>query len=191
MPKVVNLVGKRFGKLTVISLVGASRGGSKLWNCKCDCGEEKQVSTRHLNRKNNTIRSCGCLNPNRLKGDKSPWFKGYGKITRGFFTRHITKSAKKRGLSCALQVEITEEYLHNLFEEQEGKCYYSNVVLSLPEKWDDYNYTASIDRTDSSLGYIKGNIKFVHKHINIMKNKFSQEYFIEMCKKVGIKNNKI
>jgi hypothetical protein len=47
-----------------------------------------------------------------------------------------------------------------------------------------YN-TASIDRIDSSKGYIEGNIQWVHKDINFMKRTYSQEYFVQMCKLVS------
>jgi len=45
--------------------------------------------------------------------------------------------------------------------------------------------TASVDRIDSNKGYIKGNVQFVHKDINLMKNVLNIEYFIEMCKKIA------
>ena len=45
--------------------------------------------------------------------------------------------------------------------------------------------TASIDRIDSSAGYVAGNIQFVHKHINKMKNNLDEQCFIEMCKLVA------
>jgi hypothetical protein len=45
--------------------------------------------------------------------------------------------------------------------------------------------TASLDRINSDEGYIKGNVQWVHKDINIMKNIYSSKYFIEMCKKVA------
>lgn len=49
-----------------------------------------------------------------------------------------------------------------------------------PEKWDTTG-TASLDRIDSSKGYIKGNIQWVHKDINKMKNNYNQAYFINLC----------
>jgi hypothetical protein len=48
--------------------------------------------------------------------------------------------------------------------------------------------TASIDRIDSSKGYEEGNIQWVHKHVNFMKRTYSQDYFIDMCKKIAEHN---
>jgi len=49
--------------------------------------------------------------------------------------------------------------------------------------------TASLDRIDSSKGYVKGNLQWVHKDINMMKNHYNQKYFIEICKKVATNAN--
>lgn len=49
-----DLVGKRFGKLTVQSWIGESR-----WFCRCDCGKSTHVLTANLNTGNTA--SCGCV----------------------------------------------------------------------------------------------------------------------------------
>lgn len=54
-----DLVGRTFGRLTVIAQDGSSAKGGTLWKCKCDCGTEKTVSAYQLI--NGTVRSCGCL----------------------------------------------------------------------------------------------------------------------------------
>lgn len=54
-----DLVGQKFGKLTVISLCGSTKDRHKLWHCKCDCGNECNVSSRDL--MDGTTKSCGCL----------------------------------------------------------------------------------------------------------------------------------
>ena len=55
-----NLIGYKFGKLTVKDRVGSDSDGHALWLCLCDCGNEKVVTAQHLI--NGTTRSCGCLN---------------------------------------------------------------------------------------------------------------------------------
>lgn len=51
-----DLVGKKFGRLTVISL--KSVGKYTRWNCRCDCGNEKDVYQHNLI--SGDITSCGC-----------------------------------------------------------------------------------------------------------------------------------
>lgn len=50
------MVGKKFGRLTVLEEVQDHKGR---WLCLCDCGNTKEVSGNHL--RNGSIRSCGCL----------------------------------------------------------------------------------------------------------------------------------
>lgn len=54
-----NMIGKRFGKLTVISEAGSNGKRSTLWLCKCDCGNEKIIDGERL--RSGHTKSCGCL----------------------------------------------------------------------------------------------------------------------------------
>lgn len=59
--KAIDLAGQRFGKLIVLGVAGERRGSRRniIWFCRCDCGNERLVSTGDL-RAGHT-RSCGCL----------------------------------------------------------------------------------------------------------------------------------
>ncbi len=75
-------------------------------------------------------------------------------------------------------------YLKELFESQDGTCPYSGVklTLALSKKKNDQHSTASLDRIDSSKGYIKGNVQFVSITINLMKNSMTHDETVEFCK---------
>jgi len=62
-----DLVGKRFGKLTVLEY---DRGKQK-WKCRCDCGNHTYKTTGHLN---TDAVSCGCRRKQDLTG------KRFGKL---------------------------------------------------------------------------------------------------------------
>lgn len=47
--------------------------------------------------------------------------------------------------------------------------------------------TASLDRIDSGQGYTNSNIQWVHSMVNMCKNKYPQDKFIEMCRAVADK----
>ena len=53
-----NLLGKKFGKLTVIQQEPSQRGRT-VWLCECECGNTKIVNSAEL--KNGDTLSCGCL----------------------------------------------------------------------------------------------------------------------------------
>lgn len=54
-----NIVGKKFGRLTVLSLAGADEKKYRICNCVCDCG--KQVKIRIARMLSGELQSCGCL----------------------------------------------------------------------------------------------------------------------------------
>lgn len=54
-----NLIGKRFGKLTVIKRMHKDEHGNYYWLCLCDCGIEKIIRGTSLISKH--TQSCGCL----------------------------------------------------------------------------------------------------------------------------------
>lgn len=57
MPKALNIIGEKYGELTVIERV-PSKNGKTYWKCKCSCGKEKEIQTSHL--RDGSIKSCGC-----------------------------------------------------------------------------------------------------------------------------------
>jgi hypothetical protein len=54
----LNILGQKFGRLTVIAFAGSTRKGT-LWDCICDCGKPVQAKGALLN--HGSIKSCGCL----------------------------------------------------------------------------------------------------------------------------------
>ena len=59
MSKACDLIGRRFGKLTVIEKTELKEDRYTVWHCRCDCGNECNVNTKRLNR--GTITNCGCV----------------------------------------------------------------------------------------------------------------------------------
>lgn len=57
MGKLVDLTGRRFGMLTVISRAN-NKGEETMWNCQCDCGSISVVQGNNLRR--GKTKSCGC-----------------------------------------------------------------------------------------------------------------------------------
>lgn len=57
--KKLNLIGQKFGKLTVLSPT-SNIGKKTAWICRCDCGNKLKVKTCHL--RSGNVKSCGCDN---------------------------------------------------------------------------------------------------------------------------------
>ena len=61
MSRVKDLTGNKYGRLTVVSRNGSSKGSKNaLWLCKCECGNEVTIPSNRLNSGRVTL-SCGCL----------------------------------------------------------------------------------------------------------------------------------
>lgn len=90
---VIDLTGRKFGKLTVIKFNGINRLHSSLWECLCECGKMTEVIAANL--KNSITRSCGCLKyENQYKSIEN---KAYG--------YHVS-DCKKRGFKFHLPKDI-------------------------------------------------------------------------------------
>jgi hypothetical protein len=64
--KILDLVGQKFGKLTVIKLVNPeSNTGYKKYECVCECGGKITTSTNSLRKGRST--TCGCSRLNIFK----------------------------------------------------------------------------------------------------------------------------
>tara|TARA_Y100000034_G_C6839543_1_gene379698 strand:+ start:444 stop:1007 length:564 start_codon:yes stop_codon:yes gene_type:complete len=172
-----DITGLSVGRLSVIK--PAFRKGNYIyWLCQCECGEERFYTTGNLTQ--GTLRSCGCLRKNGGK-DHQNW-SGYGEVSATFFTK-IKHQARRRKVMFGINIKNAAE----LFDEQDRRCAITGMELKMPSNSKQVfngTATASLDRIDSNQGYIKGNVQWVHKDINMMKQQYSQEYFVRMCQLV-------
>jgi hypothetical protein len=189
MNRIKDLTGRRFHKLVVEKLDYIHQKRGAYWICICDCGNKKSIIGARLSC--GDIKSCGCLS--KSIGGTRQWC-GYGKIS-GNHWYNIRRNSVKGGRK--LVFDITIEYVWNLYQKQRGLCAISKLPIDFATRDDvkcGKEQTASLDRIDSTLGYIEDNVQWVHKTINKMKSDLDQSNFIKMCEAVaktnGEKNGK-
>ena len=79
----VEMRGKSFGRLTVLSRAKSKPNGDAVWVCKCSCGKELSVLGRGL--RSGASLSCGCLRiENAIKVSTKHGHASSGKNTREY-----------------------------------------------------------------------------------------------------------
>lgn len=93
--------------------------------------------------------------------------------------KFIFKDARQHAKSRNREFTITLDDLFAVLLKQNNKCALTGVEFSSENK-------PSLDRIDSSKGYITDNIQFVLKDINVMKSNLEESRFIELCNLVAL-----
>lgn len=104
------------------------------------------------------------------------WWKGYKGVGYKWFSKYFERG---RGKQKQKEGSITIQDAYDKLEAQGFRC----ALSGIPLEWSEES-GMSIDRIDSSAGYHLDNIQIVHKDVNLMKNHFSQEYFLDVCKRI-------
>lgn len=185
VPRIIDLSGQRFGKLTVLCDDGnRSNTGQIRWKCMCDCGEITHVVGNKL--KTGHTKSCGCLSNKHFK-------------QKYYTNNELRKTAVSRIIgrykSKAIVRSISWNISQDTFEEMiEKPCYYCGMTHSLSMTIQNYDYKYNgIDRVDSSRGYEKNNIVTCCKFCNMAKSDMSQSDFYQHIIKTAeyIKDNRL
>lgn len=114
MPLKIDMVGKKFGLLTVVSESTRTKSGDILWICKCDCGNITSPIVGS-NLRNGHTKSCGCI--------------GGGKGGR-------KKATKKHGKSYSRLYEVWHGMKKRCYcKTSSGYQYYGGRGITVCEEW--------------------------------------------------------
>jgi hypothetical protein len=172
-------IGKEIGGVKILKSLDV-RKGRLFVECQCsNCNKIFEVKFHNVYKGN--YKSCGCQQ--FQKTFNNPRWKGIGEISGSYFYS-LKRGAKSRNL----QFEITLDEIWNLFQKQNYKCALSGVDLKFNSNRKAHDGNASLDRIDSSFGYIITNVQWIDKEVNYAKQEMTNEQFIKMCKKVTEKN---
>lgn len=145
MPKLIDMTGQVFERLTVLSRVPAT--GQARWLCRCECGNTNIASGSDLRTKR--IHSCGCWNSERF----GLMNKTHGRTkTKEYFawynmrTRCTNPSSNAYARYGAIGITVCDRWMHS-FEN-----FFSDLGLC-PEGH-------TLDRIDPSKGYEPSNCRW-------------------------------
>jgi hypothetical protein len=157
-----------------------------------ECGGEFDVIANNVMRGlSNGCVSCG---GKKNEGSGNPFWKGCGDIPSSLWTRY-KNGAKNRGIPF----KLTLKDMRMQWERQNGICPLTGIKLVMLAsnplgsrklgRYLDETPVASLDRIDNIKGYESGNIIWVHKTANTMRNAFDMRLFVRMCDLIS-KNGK-
>ncbi len=160
----IDLTGKRFGRLTVIKELEGVRNNQgnyiRIWECKCDCGNIKEIKQERLTTKRNPTQSCGCYAIEQRR-----------KNAKKIFTTHGGRRDRLYGIWANMKARCENT------NTKEYSIYGGRGIYVCPE-WHDYSMFkkwayengydenaprgfCTLDRKDNNGPYCSTNCRFV------------------------------
>lgn len=126
MPPLIDLTGKRFGRLAVIGIAENNAGRIK-WECRCDCGNMHVASGVHL--KSGGTQSCGCFQRESLGNNRRTHGKTRTRVYAAF--QHMRRRCESpndgdyldyggRGIKICDRWATFENFLEDMGEPEKG-----------------------------------------------------------------------
>ena len=160
MSNLIDITGKQFGRLTVISRVENNKFGQVMWDCVCTCGKRTTVSGGHL--KIGQTKSCGCLQKELLSKAK----KIHG------------QTGNKTYKSWSGMRERCYNPNNKIYK------YYGGRGITICKRWDKFeNFYSdmgdrpermSIERTNNNKGYSPDNCKWATQKEQVRNTRSNQ-----------------
>ena len=161
--KILDLIGKKYGRLNVVEYAGKNHRGKSMWECQCDCGNSRMVLGSRLTSGHTT--SCGCY---------------VAELTKERFTTH--------GMSKTRLFTIWQGVLKRCNNEvSKGYKYYGAKGIRICKEWhkfepfrdwainNGYSESLTLDRIDNDGNYCPDNCRWVDMRIqerNTSRNKY-------------------
>lgn len=151
-----DITGQRFGRLIAVSRSGATKQGSVIWLCVCDCGNQKNVSSAALSQK---TKSCGCL-------------------AREKKAERVAQYRYKHGHAAGVKVSPTYRTWSGMISRCSHKLranykYYGGLGVKVCERWEEFqNFLEdmgerpdgmTLDRSDPFGDYNPTNCRWADK----------------------------
>lgn len=146
-------------------------------NCY-NCGKEilyKQSHFREIAYPSCSSKCFGELRSIFYQKDNNPNSLKLNDLERFFWERN--KELRRRAKAGNKPFNLDYKYLLDLYNKQEGKCFYSGIKMKLKstnKKGIDFN-VLSVDKIDPDKGYIKNNVVFCLNCVNMFKSNHKLE----------------
>ena len=143
----------------------------------------KECDSKYFGSGNSKYCSRKCLSQNEYA---AKMFKYEWRLNK------LYSAAKFRAIDKNVNIDITTEYLIDLWNKSGGTCSITKRPFDLSPwgKKGQVNPNApSIDRIIPELGYIKGNVRLVIYHINVALSEFGLDALKKLAKDINVKES--
>lgn len=202
MPKLIDLTGKRFGRLTVLKRATDKQYKRPHWLCQCDCGNQKIIHGDSL--RGGLTQSCGCLQKERTSQATIKDLTGqqFGKLTvlcrdqsivgKGTHAKWICQCqcgniisvnqqslTNKGQISCGCSKSIGEYNIANILTA-------NNIIFVKEYKFDDLKHNSYL-RYDFAVFSADGHLQRLIEFDGTQHNDTSNHWYTED----GVKRDKL
>lgn len=166
----LNLIGEKFGRLTVVEHVGSLRG-HKLYKCICQCGVEKEITSSDL--KSGRVKSCGCLRKEiTTSRNKTHDLRNHRlyRIWANMKSRCFNPNSSRYNRYGGRNISVCKEWRNDF------KTFYDWAVCN------GYDDSLSIDRIDNNGNYEPDNCRWETNKAQ-SRNKSSNKTIVLNCER--------
>ena len=136
--------------------------------------ESNTKSSIHRDYKDRRCKEC--------KSIQSKWNNKFDDIDRMLNNRFL--GLQERSYKNSIDINITKDYLKELWVNQKGFCALSGIKMTHIAGNGRTFTNVSIDRIDSNLGYVEGNVQLVCMAANQMKSDLNESELLKFCKAI-------
>ncbi len=159
MGKCIDLIGQKFGRLTVVQKIDNDKWGHHQWLCKCNCEDKNAVTVLGNSLKNNKTKSCGCLQK---------------EIVTKIMTKHGHSKRGKESRTYRSRIDMIQRCSNpnnKYWQDYGGRgitvCQrWLNSFLNFLEDMGEAPPGLQLDRIKNGKGYYKKNCHWVTSKIN-------------------------
>lgn len=175
----IDLTGRKYGRLSVLSYAGQKGRRRTMWKCRCDCGNIVEVESTHLRTEH--TKSCGCISK-----------------------ENISKLNYKNGLSNSRLNTAYRNMLNRCYREKDSMYdLYGGRGIIVCDEWlprnngfvnfcewaisHGYSEHLTLDRIDNEKGYFPDNCRWVDKYQQA--NNKRNNYYLNINGKIDTVGN--
>lgn len=191
MRKVIDLTGKKYGRLTVIKHVGKDKHNNAIWECKCACGNI--INIRGATLRTGRAKSCGCLHKE--------------------MTKQLAKNNITHNMSNTRLYRVWQNIKSRCYYKQNNRYkYYGGRGIKVCDEWlnnfksfydwsisNGYQDNLTIDRINVNSNYEPNNCRWVNQKTQQRNKRNNKTYTVngetlclsEWCEKLNLNYNTV